>query len=54
MSSAARPAGPYPGPGRALRLVAAALAITALGVVFLSYLDPHLAFDLASRAWACF
>lgn len=32
--------------------LAAAGAI--LGVVFLSYLDPHLAVDLANRVWSCF
>ena len=39
---------------RGTRLAAAALALVALGGVFLSYLDPHLARELASRAWACF
>ena len=33
----------------------AALAVAAvLGLVFVSYLNPHLAFDLATRVWACF
>jgi hypothetical protein len=32
-------------------LAAAALA---LGAVFLAYLDPHLAVDLANRVWSCF
>ena len=36
---------------RALGLAAAALA---LGAVFLTYLDPHLAVDLANRVWSCF
>lgn len=49
---AARPAG-LPA-GRGVRLAAAAVALAALGAVFLSYLDPHLARELASRAWACF
>lgn len=31
---------------------AAALAVLAL--VFLAYLQPHLAVDLANRIWACF
>jgi hypothetical protein len=26
----------------------------ALAAVFLSYLNPHLAVDLANRVWACF
>ena len=36
---------------RALGLAASALA---LGAVFLAYLDPHLAVDLANRVWSCF
>ena len=35
----------------ALGLAAATLA---LGAVFLAYLDPHLAVDLANRLWSCF
>jgi hypothetical protein len=31
-----------------------ALACVVLGAVFLSYLNPHLAADLANRVWACF
>ena len=32
-----------------------ALALAALAAVFSAYLDPHMAADLASRAWAaCF
>lgn len=27
---------------------------TALAAVFVSYLNPHLAADLANRVWACF
>ena len=33
---------------------AALLAALALGAVFLAYLNPHLAVDLANRVWACF
>ncbi|WP_425258125.1 hypothetical protein ACPOLB_21705 [Rubrivivax sp. RP6-9] len=29
-------------------------AAAALAAVFLAYLDPHLAVDLASRVWSCF
>lgn len=36
---------------RALAWIAAAAVLAA---VFLAYLDPALAFDLATRAWACF
>ena len=31
-----------------------ALAALALSAVFLAYLNPHLAVDLASRVWSCF
>ena len=31
-----------------------AAAACALGAVFVAYLDPQLAFSLATRAWACF
>jgi hypothetical protein len=37
-----------------LRRAALALALAVLGAVFLSYLNPHLAADLANRFWACF
>jgi hypothetical protein len=30
------------------------VALAALGAVFLAYLNPHLAVDLANRVWACF
>ena len=30
------------------------LLATVLALVFLSYLNPHLAVDLANRVWACF
>lgn len=39
---------------RAVRLGLALLAAAALAAVFLSYLNPHLAVDLANRVWACF
>ena len=38
----------------ALRIGLWLLASLALAAVFLSYLDPHLAVDLANRVWACF
>ncbi len=37
-----------------LRLLGWALALAALALVFASYLNPHLAVDLANRVWACF
>jgi hypothetical protein len=39
---------------RPLRIAAWLLASLVLAAVFLSYLDPHLAVDLANRVWACF
>ena len=39
---------------RLLRLGGALLAAAALAAVFVSYLNPHLAVDLANRVWACF
>ncbi|HOM14423.1 MAG TPA: hypothetical protein PLB41_14010 [Rubrivivax sp.] len=39
---------------RLLRLGVALLAAAALAAVFVSYLNPHLAVDLANRVWACF
>ena len=36
------------------RLLWWAAAAAALAAVSLAYLNPHLMFDLASRAWACF
>jgi hypothetical protein len=30
------------------------VAAAALVAVFLSYLNPHMALDLASRVWSCF
>lgn len=38
----------------AKRLAFATMAVAALAAVFLSYLQPDLAVDLASRLWACF
>lgn len=38
----------------AARLGWAVLAAAALALVFLSYLNPHFAVDLANRVWACF
>jgi hypothetical protein len=29
------------------------LALAALAAVFMAYQNPHLAVDLANRAWAC-
>jgi len=40
--------------GRSARLAWALLASAALAAVFLSYLNPHFAVDLANRVWACF
>ena len=39
---------------RAVRLGWAMLATAALAAVFVSYLNPHFAVDLANRVWACF
>jgi len=39
---------------RGARLGLVLLATAALAAVFLSYLDPHLAVDLANRVWSCF
>jgi len=39
---------------RGLRVGLGLLVALALSVVFLSYLNPHLAVDLANRVWACF
>ena len=38
----------------AVRVGMGLASVTALGLVFLAYLNPHLAVDLASRLWACF
>ena len=39
---------------RVVRIGSKLLVAAALGVVFLAYLNPHLAMDLANRVWACF
>jgi hypothetical protein len=39
---------------RGARLGLVLLAAAVLAAVFLSYLNPHLAVDLANRLWACF
>jgi hypothetical protein len=31
-----------------------ALAVVVLAAVFASYLNPHMALDIANRVWACF
>ena len=36
------------------RLAIWLLAGVALAAVFMAYLNPHLAVELASRVWACF
>jgi hypothetical protein len=36
------------------RVAAWAVAAVALAAVFASYLNPHLALDIANRIWACF
>lgn len=39
---------------RTTRLALAAACGLALALVFLAYLNPHLAVELANRVWACF
>jgi hypothetical protein len=39
---------------RSLRFSLGLLAAATLAGVFFSYLNPHLAVDLANRVWACF
>jgi hypothetical protein len=39
---------------RGLRMGLGLLTAVALAAVFLSYLNPRLAVDLANRVWACF
>jgi hypothetical protein len=39
---------------RRARIALGLLVAAALAAVFLSYLNPHLAADLANRVWACF
>ena len=55
-SAKSRPAGPRAARRvpPSLRVIAWTAAGLALAAVFTAYLSPHLAFDLASRAWACF
>jgi len=36
------------------RWAVGAVAMLVLALVFLAYLNPHLAVDLANRVWACF
>lgn len=38
---------------RLRRGIGLAAACVILGGVFLAYLDPHLAVDLANRVWSC-
>lgn len=40
--------------GRWVRALAATAALGVLVAVFLAYLDPHLAVDVANRLWSCF
>jgi len=40
--------------GRMRRLALWGLAATALGLVFAAWLQPDMAFALATRAWSCF
>jgi hypothetical protein len=46
----------WPPPPRAKGWTTAAwaAALVALAAVFASYLNPHLALDIANRVWACF
>ena len=37
-----------------VRALAASTVLGVLVVVFLAYLDPHLAVDVANRLWSCF
>lgn len=39
---------------RAAKVLALAAAALVLAAVFMAYLNPHLAVDLANRFWACF
>ena len=39
---------------RVARIGMALLAAAALAGVFIGYLNPHFAVDLANRVWACF
>jgi len=39
---------------RPARLALSTVAVLVLALVFLAYLNPHLAVDLAKQVWACF
>jgi len=41
-------------PKRLARWAFALGLVLLLGTVFMAYLNPHLAVDLANRLWACF
>ena len=41
-------------PSRAMRWLLWLVIAAALAAVFVSYLNPHLAVDLANRVWSCF
>lgn len=41
-------------PGILRRVAAWAAAVVVLAAVFASYLNPHMALDIANRVWACF
>ena len=40
--------------GTARRVAAWAAAVVVLAAVFASYLNPHMALDIANLVWACF
>ena len=40
--------------GAARRVAAWVAAVVVLAAVFASYLNPHMALDIANRVWACF
>lgn len=40
--------------GLARKVTGWAMAAAVLAAVFASYLNPHLALDIANRIWACF
>ena len=60
MSPQGRPKGEYRSakheghPLRLRRIALFGIAALALAGVFVAYLNPNLAFDLANRIWACF
>jgi hypothetical protein len=63
-SPVATPRARWPGPlaprllrprgGRILPRWGLLVSVSVLLVVFMAYLDPHLAVDLANRVWSCF